>query len=206
MRKIKILVLTLFLLGISEGLFGKSVDILFKFPTSFYLSTGDKQHSAPSPVYFNPGVGLIWPNKGLFSVEPLLSFNYSYYLFYDGKAMPSEIENRTATTLAFLLEVPATFSINIKSTQLKFHVGPSMLMRFGWLSNGATEAEDIPKINNYFWSNARFLYFSGGLSWMVNLEKSKFGPYFNIHFPIGSIFAQEGLNGMILSGGLKVSL
>ncbi|MCQ2598289.1 MAG: hypothetical protein MJ181_10645 [Treponema sp.] len=204
MKKIVFALLLIFSINF---LFARTLDFTFKFPTTMYLSNGDKEYSAPSPVVFSPGIGFVWPNEGFLAIEPSLNFYSSYYLWHDGRALPAEIENRTATTLSFLLDVPAAFTLDIKNTKLRFNAGAAMLCRFGWLSNGATESDDVTAINQYFWSKARFFYLSGGVSWMVPLTStSKFGPFFNFYLPVGSIFAREGLNGMILSAGLKVSI
>ena len=193
----------------SETSDNRRVDFSFKFPTSFYLNTGDKKHSAPSPIYFFPGFGCVIPNDFWISFQPGLNFNYSYYLWYEGRALPAEIENRTATTLSFMLDLPAVFAVSLGNTKLELNVGPSILIRYGWKSNGTSEQEfeDVTRINNYFWSNARFLYIASGLSWMFDLPfGTKFGPLINFHLPLGSLIAKEKMNGMILSAGLKVTL
>ncbi|MCQ2583957.1 MAG: hypothetical protein MJ185_00075 [Treponema sp.] len=187
----------------------RRVDFMFKFPTSFYLNTGDKKASAPSPVVFNPGFGCVFPNDYWVSFQPGLSFYYSYYLWYEGRALPAEIENRTATTLSFMLDLPAVFSVPVGSTKLEINAGPSVLMRFGWKANGTSdaEAEDVNAINSYFWAKARYLYFSSGISWQVSLQPgTTFGPFFTFYLPAGSLIAHEGMNGMVLSAGLKITL
>lgn len=206
MKKAKYIFAFLLIFFSTQALVARSLDYFFTMPTSFYYSNGDKQHSAPSPIVFNPGFGIIWPNEGFISIEPSLNFYYSYYLWYDGRALPAEIENRTSTTLSFMLDIPAVFTLPINTTKLKLDIGASMLMRFGWLSNGANEAQDVEMINHYFWSQARFLYLSGGITWMVGLpSKTKFGPFAKFYLPLGSLIANEELNGMIISAGLKVS-
>lgn len=187
----------------------KRIDFMFKLPLSFYLNTGDKKASAPSPVVFNPGVGLVFPNDYWVSFQPGLNFYYSYYLWYEGRALPAEIENRTATTLSFMLDLPAVFSVSLKNSKLEFNAGPSVLMRFGWKSNGTSDAEasDVKEINSYFWSKARFLYLAGGISWLTEIPSgTNFGPFMTFYLPVGSLAAHESMNGMIISAGLKVTL
>lgn len=188
--------------------FFEQSDFILKLPVSVYLNTIDTAHSAPSPILFSPGFGFIWPTESFISFEPTLSFFTSYYLLYEGKALPAEIENRTATTLNFLLDIPVAFALNLTHTKVQLNAGVAMLMRFGWKANGAESVSDneISEINKYFWANTRFLYISGAASLIFNLPAgTKIGPFFSLFLPVGSIFAAEGLNGMMMSVGLKVS-
>lgn len=188
--------------------FFDSLSFIIKMPTTVYLNLSDRTASSPSPILFTPGFGFIWPNDSFISFEPSANFFYSYYLWHNGRALPAEIENRTASTLSVLLDFPVVFALNMEHTKLQLNAGASIFMRFGWLSPGTDESlqNDVDQINNYFWSKARFLYLSGGISWIVSLPShTKFGPFLNIYAPVGSIFAQEGLNGMIISAGLKIS-
>jgi len=183
------------------------IDFVFKFGTSFFYNRGDKTISAPSPIYFNPGFGILWPKKSFIAVEPAVSISSTYYLWYEGKAYPAEIENRTATTIALMFDIPAVFTIPAGKSKIQINAGPSILARFGWLSSGATETDDVTSINNYFWGSGRFFYLSGNVSWMFDLPlNTKFGPFFSFYMPVGSIFAHEGMNGMIMSAGIKLSI
>jgi len=185
------------------------LDFSFIFPRTMFLSNGDKKHSAPSPVVFNPGIGCVFPNNYWISFQPMLSFYYSYYLWYEGRALPAEIENRVATTLSFMLDLPVSFAIPIKSTKLELYTGPAILMRFGWKANGTSESDaaDVKEINSYFWSKARFLYLTAGIDWMVPLpDGTKFGPFGTFYLPVGSLAAHEGMNATTITIGLKVTL
>lgn len=188
--------------------FFDSLSFIIKMPATVYLNMADKSASAPSPILFTPGFGFIWPNDTFISFEPSANFFFSYFLWYDGRALPAEIENRTASTLSVLLDLPVVFALNLEHAKLQLNAGASILMRFGWLSQGNDESlkDEVELINDYFWSKARFLYLSGGASWIFSLpSNTQFGPFLNIYAPIGSIFAREGLNGMIISVGLKIS-
>lgn len=184
-----------------------TVSLSVKLPTTVYLNLGDKKDSAPSPILFTPGIGFIWPNESFLAFEPSANFFYNYYLWHDGKALPAEIENRTATTLSVLLDLPVVFTLNIAKSRFKVNAGAAFLMRFGWQSEGTdpSASEELKLINDYFWGKGRFLYLSGAVSWMIpTTNNTKFGPFMTIYAPVGSIFAREGLNGMIISVGLKI--
>ncbi len=204
--KKKIFITVLFFLSFT-CLCARSFDLVFTFPTALYVNTGDKQVSAPSPIYFNPGIGAAWPKEKTISVEPAVNLSYGYFLFNEGRALPAEIENREATVLSLLLNVPAVYSFPIKSTKLRVNAGGAMLMRFAWKADADSDDSNVKEIRKYLWGNARFLYISGGVDWSVPLpSSSRFGPFMNFFLPIGSIFAGEGLNGMILQAGLKLSI
>ena len=179
------------------------------------LSSDTKKISAPSPIFFTPALGVIWPNYTFIAAEPTLYFYLSYYQWINGMAVPAEIESRTATTLSFILDVPVVFSFFFEKSKIQATIGPAAIMRFSFISSGisgneagtsGTVADDVKLINAFFWDNFRFLYVSTSFSWMFDcLGNTKAGPYISAFFPIGSIISSEGINGMMLSIGLKVS-
>lgn len=198
--------------------FFHQVDMSIKLGTTTYINSLDEKTSAisaPSPIVFMPGIGVIWPNFTFIAVEPTLYFYYSYYQWANGMAVPAEIENRTATTLSFMIDVPVVFSFFLKKSKIQAGIGPAALLRFAFLSGGVKEtdygfsgnaANDVSLINSYFWDKARFLYLSVSAAWLFNFYKnSKAGPFAKMYLPIGSQIADEGINGMIVSIGLKVS-
>lgn len=204
--KKKIFFTVLFFLTLTCS-FGRSFDFTFTCPTSLFVNTGDKKVSAPSPIYFNPGFGVTWPKEKALAVEPALNLSFGYFLFNEGRALPAEIENREASVLSLLLNIPAVFTFPIKSTKLRVNAGGAILMRFAWNSNAGADASNVDEIKKYLWGKARFLYISGGADWMLPVSSaSRFGPFINFFLPVGSIFAGEGLNGMILQAGLKLSI
>ena len=192
------------------------LDITAEFSPAVYINPESTLVSAPSPIIYPVSVGVLWPNNATFAVQPTLSFFTMYHLWYDGQALPAEIENRTSQTISLLLNVPAVFSLfpNEKS-RFQFFGGLAFLMRFGTLANGVKESDsgytgtasgDMDEINSYFWSNARFLYLSLGGSWLYDLVPHlRLGPVLYTYLPLGSFFSGEGAQGMIVSLGLKLS-
>ena len=183
----------------------------------FYINPdSNKLKSAPSAPIYPFYAGFIYPDNSFIAIEPTLSFFRLYTLWYDGTAYPAEIENRTATTLSFLLNIPVVFAVNVKGTKLQISPGIAMLMRFALKTGGVSGSEsgysgtvdsDINLINKWFWSNARFLYFSAGVSAIFeNIGHVKIGPVLNIYVPVGTFFSGEAIQGMIVSTGLKLSL
>ena len=76
-----------------------SADFVLQFEPGIYLNTESVLVSAPSPIVYPISVGFIWPDSTVFSVQPTVSFFMMQHLYYDDKALPAEIENRTTTTL-----------------------------------------------------------------------------------------------------------
>lgn len=197
--------------------FFQNMDFLIEFSPSVYINPESSQVSAPSPVIYPVGIGFMWPEKAAFSIQPTLSFFMMYHLWYDGMALPAEIENRTSQTLCLLLDVPAVYSLfqNEKS-RFQFSAGLAFLMRFGFLANGVKDSDsgytgsasgDMDKINSWFWQNARFLYVSLGAGWLYSVsEHLKVGPEIKLYLPAGSLISGEGVQAMIVSAGLKLCL
>lgn len=199
----------------AEGFFS-SADLTAEFSPAVYVNPESSLVSAPSPVIYPISIGFLWPNYTKIAIQPTLSFFTMYHLWYDGQALPAEIENRTSQTVSLLLDIPAVFSLypNEKS-RFQFSTGLAFLMRFGILAGGVKESDsgytgsagsDMDKINSYFWDNARFLYLSFGASWLYDLVPHlRLGPVFHTYLPLGSLFAGEGAQGMIISVGLKLN-
>ena len=130
-------------------------------------------------------------------------------------AVPAEIENRTATVLSLIVDLPLVVSVFFDSSKLQISTGPAALLRFPFLANGVSETDygfsgtaagDVEQINSFFWENTRYLYISANISWMYSFHNnSKFGPYIAAYIPLGSLIASEGVNGMLASVGLKVN-
>ena len=222
MKKLIILSALFFLsLGGLSRLHAKSffsdMDFVAEFSPAVYVNPESSTVSAPSPIIFPIGIGFIWPEKSFIAIQPTLSFFMMYHLWYDGMALPAEIENRTSQTVSFLLNVPVVFNLN-QSERSRFQIlaGMAMLMRFGILANGVKESDsgysgsagsDMDKINSWFWQNARFFYFSLGGSWLFTFtEHLKAGPTMNLYLPVGSFARGEGAQALLFSIGLKLCI
>ena len=64
-----------------------------------------------------------------------------HHLFYNNMALPAEIENRTTTTLSFMVNIPLVFSIFLAKSRFQIYGGPGMLIRFGLLSPGVKDSD-----------------------------------------------------------------
>lgn len=201
----------------SKKSFFSNINFIAEFSPAVYINPESSTVSAPSPLIFPIGIGFLWPKESFIAIQPALSFFMMYHLWYDGMALPAEIENRTSQTVSFLLNIPAVFNLkqNEKS-RFQISTGLALLMRFGLLAGGVKESDsgysgsagsDMDKINSWFWQNARFLYFSFGASWLYTFtDHLKAGPTMNLYLPVGSFTSGEGAQALIFSLGLKLCI
>ena len=90
--------------------FARQTQFFFAFEPAILINTADSKTSAPSPVVYPLSIGIKWPRDTFVSFVPRLSFFTNYYLWDGSKALPAEVENRTATSLSFLFDLPAAVS------------------------------------------------------------------------------------------------
>jgi len=199
---------------VPEG-FIHTLDFIMEFEASLYLNPEYKElNSAPSPINFQPSIGLLWPNYSVIAVQPTLSFFYMNHLWYEDRALPAEIENRTSTTLSFLLQIPAVFTIFLKDSRFQFSLGPAIMLRFAYLAHGvsATDtgytgsaASDISKMNSWFWSDGRWFYLSAGANWLYHITSQlRAGPTITANIPVGGLISDHSLQGLTISTGIKI--
>ena len=189
-------------------------DIVLQFEPGLYLNTESTLVSAPSPIVYPISVGFLWPDSTKIAIQPTLSFFMMNHLYYEDKALPAEIENRTTTTLSFMLNIPVVFSIYLQNSGFQLTGGLGVFMRFGILSPGVKEndsgwsgsaGEDVGLINDYFWGNMRWLYLTLGGSWLYNLTPQlKAGPTINVYIPVGGLLKDHSVQAMIISAGIKI--
>ena len=109
---------------VPEG-FIYTLDFIMQFEAGLFLNPEYTElNSSPSPINFEPSIGVLWPNYSHIAIQPILTFFYMNHLWYQDKALPAEIETRTSTTLSFLLQVPAVFSVFLKGSRFQFTAGP----------------------------------------------------------------------------------
>ena len=190
------------------------LDFVMQFEPAVYINTESTLVSAPSPIVYPISIGFLWPDYSTIAVQPTLSFFMMNHLLYDDKAVPAEIENRTTTTLSFMLNVPIVISLFLENSRFQFYAGPSVLMRFGLLAHGVKDSDsgwsgsagsDVKAINSWFWGNARWFYLSAGGSWLYNLTPQlKAGPTVSVYIPVGGLIKDKSVQAMIISTGIKI--
>ncbi|MCQ2576131.1 MAG: hypothetical protein MJ162_05245 [Treponema sp.] len=183
------------------------------FTPSLYLNTQSSLVSAPSPIFYPVYVGISFPKDAWLSFQPGIKFWTGYYLVANDIVSPAEIENRTANVYHFLIDIPVMFRIDFfDKVDFRASAGIAMFLRYGTLAGGVsssasgyygTAAKDLEYINDWFFDNLRYVYLSGGVSFMFNYGRLKYGPEASLYVPI-SILTDFSFDAVILSAGLKL--
>ena len=193
----------------------KKLGFIIQLEAGLYLNPEHAElNSAPSPINFQPSIGLLFPNFTHVAVQPTLTFFSMNHLWYEDRALPAEIENRTSTTLSFLTAFPATFTVFLSQSRLHLSAGPGIMIRYAFLAHGVsaddsgftgTAASDIEAMNDWFWSDFRWLYVTLGADWLYHVTPQlKAGPAVNLNLPIGGLIADRSTQGLIISAGIKI--
>lgn len=187
----------------------------FTLGPSVYVNTDSK--TSPSPVSFAGGAGFDLFNHKFLNFQPKLTFFTNYYLWDGEYARPSEIENRTALALSFLLDLNTTHIFHLEKDIFQFGGGLGFLARFSFLANGvdsddtggetnSTAGDDIKSINRWFYKNLNFLYPNLNFSWQHAFTKNYLaGLEAKIYFPLGAILDGRAFDTTIFSLGIKIS-
>lgn len=124
--------------------------------------------SAPSPLPTFLGFDYAIPMNTLVSFNPSLSFWAVQYGYTKGRALPVELENRTAYVPSLLLDIPLLFNFKKNSFSWGFGPGLSILIRYAFLelgipgeeqNVGELSAQDqVDSCNSFFWDKGRWFY------------------------------------------------
>lgn len=196
-----------------------SLDLIMQFEPGMYMNLHKKNSSGsivsgPSPIIYPISIGVLWPNYTFIAMQPSLSFFSTDYLYYDNMALPAEIENRTATSLSFMMNIPVVFSLFIKNTRFQLSGGIGSFLQFGLRSAGVNENDsgysgsagnDVKLINEYFWKDMHWLYLTTGVSWLYNVNPQlRFGPTLNAYIPLGALIGDKDFHGFMVTAGVKI--
>lgn len=163
--------------------------------------------SAPSPLagflgfeYRHP-----LPKQGVY-FAPSASFFLLAYLWANDRALPAEIENRTAFVPSILLD--GSFLYTIKKDQFLFSLGggPGVMLRYAFLESGVSKdekshSEDMPageqvkNINRYLWSSLRWFYpmLHGSVRYQLKNGWGA-GASLRLGLPVFNIWSDPGTN------------
>jgi hypothetical protein len=129
--------------------------------------------SAPSPIAGILGGEYRYPLRSNLVLVPSISLFAVRFLWDEssGRALPAEIEHRTAYVPALMLDCPVLYTFERGQFLYSFGGGVSFLVRFGFLDSGVdadeiradagetlTAGEQVGEINKYLWSSLRFFY------------------------------------------------
>ncbi len=131
---------------------------------------GDPQGlaSAPSPIEPFFGLEYRYPLDRQLVLAPSASLYVVRYLWASDRALPAELENRTALVPTLMIDVPVLYTIQRNKFLFSLGGGLSFLLRYAFLEPGVppdaqnpgelTAAEQVSNINSYLWGSLRWLY------------------------------------------------
>lgn len=193
--------------------FFETSSIFLGLTPTVYFTPGDNK-SAPSPVVFPFYIGVVWPKDYFISIQPSVKIFSNYYFINDGEVLPAEIENRTANSISFLLNLPVVFKINLwDKANITASAGIALLLRVGFLAGGVNENDsgyygtaqkDVEVINSAFYEGGKFVYFSTSADWMFNLKNGmQIGPEASFYIPVVTLISEFSMVGTMISVGVK---
>lgn len=185
------------------------------FGPMLLVNTDSKLSSAPSPVMYAGGIGFeAFRDKPLL-FETRLSFFTNYYSFDGTDAQPSEVENRTATGLSFMIDATTGHEWRWGKNAFSVQAGLGILARIGVLSSGvasddegwsvsSSAGDDVSSINKWFWKDMHYLYPQILVSYMRNIPLGlRAGVEFRAYIPMG-LLSGGGLDDSIFSLAAKL--
>src|SRR5574344_438611 len=195
-----------------------NTNLFFTGGMVFTLSTGDHFVCAPSPLHSTIGVGYSFHIFQFLLFQPRLTGWSQYYLWNEDTsyAYPAEVENRTATAITLLIDLPLIIPVGTSKNMTGFGLGFGFLPRYSFLSNGVssddtgtsgTAQSDVSNINDWFWSDVRYLYPEASLAYIHLLSNGwRLGLEARFYLPLGSLISGNGMDGMIVSTSIRLVL
>ena len=185
MRQARLAVLIIVLLAItvagagaeySPWSFGGGLNLIYNSDgagvTTIPAPVGSKPgglSSAPSPItgYITAEYRLALRSDIAFA--PNVSLYFLQYLWDDGtqRALPAEIENRTAFVPSLFIDLPFLYHFRKDRFDFAFGGGAAFILRYGFLESGVAAdekysnedlnaAEQVSAINSYLWNYGRW--------------------------------------------------
>jgi hypothetical protein len=114
----------------------KADNFEFQTPVLVIINT-EGLNSAPSPILWAPGVCFGLKINDYFSWSPGADFYYDYYSWDTptGRALPTEIENRSAVVLGFIVSSPLRLTVPLgKTVRFELGAGPAFVLRATFLA------------------------------------------------------------------------
>lgn len=195
-----------------------NTNLFFTGGIVFVLANGDETISSPSLLKSTLGIGYSFHLFNFLVFQPRITGWGQYYLWDENSqyAYPASVEDRTASAVTLLLDLPLVLTVGTKKNMMGAGVGVGFLPRFSFLSNGVsaddtgttgTAEGDVAKINSWFWSSARYLYPEASLAYVHLLSNGwRLGLETRFYLPLGSLLTGHGMDGMMLSASIRLVL
>lgn len=167
-------------------------------------------------IKFLPGVGFNIPIGNTFALQPRISGWHQYFLWDDTKnsAYPAAPENRTASVLTFVADIP--FLVTLKGEKFSFNLGGGLgfLLRTSSLAHNVDEndsgssgsaKDDLNKITKWLWNPLHFVYPEAVAEADFTLESGRImGLVLRAYIPMTIV--TDGFYNAIFSVGLRFTL
>ncbi|HOC29191.1 MAG TPA: hypothetical protein PKH40_05905 [Treponemataceae bacterium] len=125
--------------------------------------------SAPSPLPAFAGAEYRYLATSRFIIAPSVSLWTAQYAFARDRALPTEIENRTAFVSTIYLDIPFLVFFEHEKVSWTLGIGPGIVARYALLEPGIpadainvgetlSAGEQVAACNDYFWNSLRWLY------------------------------------------------
>jgi hypothetical protein len=168
----------------SNWSFGAGLDLVYNADNEIKKTTnGSPQgfQSGPSPIAGYIVGEYRQPLKYNLTFAPSASIMFFQYLWAYNRALPAEIENRTAFVPTLFLEMPFLYRIESGRLAFSFGLGPGILIRYGFLESGVgadeksyetdmPAGEQVKQINSYLWAQGRWFCPTAQLGLRYKLE------------------------------------
>ena len=161
--------------------------------------------SAPSPLCGFVGAEYRLPVAPAIDFAPSASIYAVQYLWANNRALPAEIENRTAYVPSLFLDFSFLYHIEKDRFLFSFGGGPAILVRAAFLESGVPSSakndgeslnagKQVEAINGYFWESGRWLYPTLQAGVRYKLETGWGGGFvLRAGIPIYNAWAQPGV-------------
>lgn len=194
------------------SLFSQSAGKLYSFSlreSLLFIASPDTLAAGPSPIVNMLGFSLSLPLNQFLYFTPALDVYGTNYGYIDGRAVPYEIENRTAFVSSLALDIPLYLVLS-PFDKLKFGLG------FGILFNpqiallafnvSQTESTNVAAINAYFYETFRFVYPDIGAFATYSLsDKLAISAHARFAYPWQNLLNNISFTeGMMVSGGISI--
>jgi hypothetical protein len=154
--------------------FGGGLNLIYNSDNTNLVASGSDPGgytSAPSPIAGYIEVEYRYPLSKSVCFAPSASLFAVQYLWDDNsqRALPAEIENRTAWVPSLFLDLSVLYHFEKDHFSFAFGGGPAVVLRYGFLESGVsadekydyedlTASEQVKAINSYLWQYGRWLY------------------------------------------------
>lgn len=164
---------------------------------------------------FELGAGYTFGFAKIFGFEPHLTAFFQYFSWDNDlkEAFVTGPENRTSSTITFLLDLPVITTIKGEKSKFEAGIGVGILSRINFLARGVSEKDwgsdetagkDVKHITEWLWNPLNFIYPEALLSYTYKLENGRqVGFVARFYIPL-TIY--RGFKDSIISVGFKFTL